>query len=116
MRKKGKQEVFFLSVMRLYEGAKTRVRVDSELSEEFEVKVGMMLQASMLSPYLCAVALDVVNELTREGVQSELTYADDLVPMSQTIERIGNEVLESKGLKTNLGDQIKLVVHHTQDG
>ena len=28
-------------VMSLYEGAKTRVGVDSELSEEFEVKVGM---------------------------------------------------------------------------
>ena len=27
--------------MSLYEGAKTRFRVDSELSEEFEVKVGM---------------------------------------------------------------------------
>ena len=25
----------------MYEGAKTRVKVDSELSEEFEVKVGM---------------------------------------------------------------------------
>ena len=32
---------FFRSVMSLYEVAKTRVRVDSELSEEFEVKVGM---------------------------------------------------------------------------
>ena len=29
------------SVMSLYEGAKTRVGVDSELSEEFEVKLGM---------------------------------------------------------------------------
>ena len=29
------------SVMSLYGGAKTRVRVDSELSEEFEVKLGM---------------------------------------------------------------------------
>ena len=29
------------SVMSLYEEAKTRVRVDSELSDEFEAKVGI---------------------------------------------------------------------------
>ena len=40
MRKKGTPEVLDRSVMSLYEGAKTRVRVGSELSEEFEVKVG----------------------------------------------------------------------------
>ena len=40
-RKKGIQEVQPRSVMCLYEGEKTRVRVDSELSEEFEVTVGM---------------------------------------------------------------------------
>ena len=39
---------FFRTVMSHYEGAKTRARVDSELSEEFEVKVGMN-QGSMLS-------------------------------------------------------------------
>ena len=38
-RKKGIQEVMVRSVTCLYEGAMTRVRVDSELSEEFEVKV-----------------------------------------------------------------------------
>ena len=47
--------------MSLYEGAKTRVRVDSELSEEFEVKVGMH-QGSVLSPFLFAVMVDVVTE------------------------------------------------------
>ena len=41
MRKKGKPQDLARSVMSLYEGAKTRVRVDSELSAEFEVKVWM---------------------------------------------------------------------------
>ena len=41
MMKKGIPEVFIRSVMSLYEGEKTRVGVDFELSEEFEVAVGM---------------------------------------------------------------------------
>ena len=44
----------------LYEGAKTRVRVDSELSEEFEVKVGMH-QGSMLLPFIFTFVLNVVK-------------------------------------------------------
>ena len=42
MRKKaGIPEVMVRAVMSLYEGAKTRVIVGLELSEEFEVKVGV---------------------------------------------------------------------------
>ena len=48
------------SVMSLYEGAKTRVSVDSELSVEFEVKVGMH-QGSVLSTFLFAVVVDVLS-------------------------------------------------------
>ena len=59
-------EVLVRSVSRVYEGAKTRVRVDCELSEEFEVNVGMY-QGSVLSPFLFAVVVDVVTELAREG-------------------------------------------------
>ena len=48
--------------MSLHEGAKTRVRVDCELSDEFEVKV-VMLQSSVLSPFLVLFVVDVVTEL-----------------------------------------------------
>ena len=41
MRKKGMPEVLVRSVMSLFKGARTRVRVDVGLSEEFEDKVGM---------------------------------------------------------------------------
>ena len=44
----------------------TRVRVDCELSEEFEVNV-VMHQGSVLSPFLFAVVVDVVTEFDREG-------------------------------------------------
>ena len=64
MRKKGIPEVLVRSVMSLYEGAKTRVGVDTEWSEEFEVKVGIH-QESMLLPFLFAVVIDVVTEFPR---------------------------------------------------
>ena len=86
----------------------TRVRVDSELSKEIEVKVGMH-QGSVLSPFIFAVVVDVVTEFAREGALSELLYAEDLVLMSETIEGLRvmflewKEAFESKGLKVNLG-------------
>ena len=53
MRMKGIPEVLVRLVMSLYEGAKTRVRVDSELSEEFEAEVGMD-QGSVLCFSFCS--------------------------------------------------------------
>ena len=50
MRKKGIREVLFGSVMSLYDGAKTWVRVDSQLSVESVANVGMP-QGSVLSPF-----------------------------------------------------------------
>ena len=56
MTKKGMSEVLVRSVMGLFEGATTRVRVDPEFSEELEVNVGMH-QGSVLSPCFFAVSL-----------------------------------------------------------
>ena len=94
--------------MSLYKGAKTRVRVDSKLSEEFEVKVGMH-QGSLLSPFLFVMVVDVVTEFGREVALGELLYADDLVLRSETIDGLMNkflkwkEAFENMGLKVNLG-------------
>ena len=74
MRKKGIPHDWLRSVRSLFEGAKSRVRVDSALPEECEAKVGMHKE-SLLSPLLFVVV--VVTELAREGVLSELLYADD---------------------------------------
>ena len=63
--------------------------MDSELSEKFEVNVGMH-QGSVLSPFLFAVVVDVVTEFSREGVLNELLYADDLVLMNETIVGLRN--------------------------
>ena len=81
MRKKGIADVLFRSVMSLYEGAKTRVKVDTELSEDFQVKMWMH-QRSVLSAFRFAV-VDIVAELGRDDMLSELLYADDLLLMSE---------------------------------
>ena len=41
MRKKGLPEAIVRAVINLYDGAKTKVRVESEFSEEFSVQVGV---------------------------------------------------------------------------
>ena len=46
------------------------MRVGSELSEEFEEKVGKH-HGFVLSPFPLAVVIDVITELVKEGVLSE---------------------------------------------
>ena len=64
--------------MSLYPGAKTKVRVESELSEEFVAQVGVH-QESVLSPLLFAIAGNIISENAREELMNEILYADDLV-------------------------------------
>ena len=85
MREKGLLEIMVRAVMSLYDNAKTRVRVGSAYSEEFEVKVGAH-QGSVLSPLLFAIAVDVITKTTRRRVADELLYADDLVLISETMD------------------------------
>ena len=114
MRKRGIPEVMVRAVTSLYEGAKKRVRVGLELSEEFEVKVGLH-QGSVLSPLVFVIVVDVVTESVRNSLMSELLYTDDLVLTSETMEGLREkfwkwkEAFESKGLKVNLG-KMKVVV------
>ena len=61
MRKKGLPRVIVRAVISLYHGAKTKVRVGSELSQKFFVQV-VVHQGSVLSPLLFAIAVDVISE------------------------------------------------------
>ena len=98
------------AVMSLYEGAKTRVRVGLELSEDFEVKVGVH-QGSALSVLLFAIVVDMITESVRNGLMSERLCADDLVLTSETMEGLREkfwkwkEAFERKGLKVNSARQ-----------
>ena len=60
LRRKGIPEVLVGSVTSLYDGAKMKAGLDSELSEEFEANVGMH-QGSVLSPSLLSVMVDDVT-------------------------------------------------------
>ena len=92
MNKKGLSDLV-RSEMSLYEGAKTRVRINSELPEEFKVKMGMH-QGSVVSPFLFAVMVVIYTSFAREGVLSELLYAYDLVVMCVIIEGLRNKFLK----------------------
>ena len=79
--------------MSLYEGLKTKVKVGSEFSEDFDVVVGVH-QGFVLSSLLFATVVDVVTENAREGLMKQVLYADDLMLMSETNE--GSEEKFSK--------------------
>ena len=88
MRKKGISEVMVRAVMSLYDSTKTRVRVGSAYSEEFEVKVNVH-QGSLLSLKLFSIVVDIIAEIAKKlqkFVVDELLYADGLALMSETTE------------------------------
>ena len=96
MRKKGLSQVMVWAVMSLYDGAKTRVRVASAYSEEFEVKV-YVHQGSVLSSLLFAIVVDVITEKARRDVVNKSLYANDLVLISETMEDFKGKILELEG-------------------
>ena len=73
--------------------------MDSELSEDFEVIVGMH-QGSVPSPFLISLILDVVAGIARDGELSELLYADDFVQMNETIEGLSDKKIMIMGRLT----------------
>ena len=108
MKKLGVDQWLIRTVMALYTEACTVVRTDAGLSESFQVKVGLH-QGSVLSPLLFAAVMDVVSSEARNGLPSELLYADDLVLIAPTMDQLGRRVAEwrasllDKGFKLNTG-------------
>ena len=86
-------EWFIRTVMALYTEACTVVDTYAGLSTKFDVKVGLH-QGSVLSPLAFAVVMDVVSSEAKSGLLSELLYADVLVLISPTIEKLGRRVAE----------------------
>ena len=118
LRKKGLPEILVKAVMSLYEGSKTKVKVEFEFSEEFSVVVGVH-QGSVLLPLLFSIVLNVVTENAREGLMKEVLYAEDLILMSEMMEGLKERflkcrsALESKGLMVNL-EKTKVMVYGSE--
>ena len=107
MRKVGVDEWIVRLVQAMYNNARSRVRVGSEYSEEFEVGVGVH-QGSVLSPLLFIIVLEALSMEFRVGVPWELFFADDLVIIATSLEECvarveaWKEGMESKGLHMNM--------------
>ena len=70
-----------------------KVRVGSELSQEFWVQVGVH-QGSVLLPLLFAIVVDPMSENAREGLMNEVLYEDGLVLMSESTKNLKEKFLK----------------------
>ena len=107
MRSLGVEEWAVRAVQSMYANARSRVRVNGQLSDEFEVKVGVH-QGSVLSPLLFILVLEALSREFRTGVPWELLYADDLVIIANSLEELiarfkaWKDGMEQKRLKFNI--------------
>ena len=94
-------------VQSMYHNVRSRVRVNGEFSDEFEVKVGVH-QGSVLSPLLFIMVLEALSQEFLTGCPWELLYADDLVIVAESLDelterlKLWKENMESKGLRVNM--------------
>ena len=75
------------AVMSQHVGAKTRLRVGSQLSEKFCVKAGVHYTKDLFCHYRCFV-VDVVTETAREDFVGEIVSEDDLDLLSDNMEHL----------------------------
>ena len=82
----------------MYNGANSRVRLNSCFSEKFEVTVAVH-QDSVLSPLFFAIVMEALSRECRIGFPWEPLYADNLVIMSNNLEYLK---IQLQALKTSL--------------
>ena len=87
MRTLGVEEWAVRVVQAMYDGARSRVRVNGQCREEFGVGVGVH-QGAVLSPLLFILVLEVLSREFRTGAPWELLYADDLVIVADSLEEL----------------------------
>ena len=90
----------------MYIGAKSRVRINNQLSDELGVNVGVH-HGSVLSPILFILVLEALSRELRIDVPWELLYADDLVLISESLDDCISKFkkwkleIENEGLRMN---------------
>ncbi|HXJ94687.1 MAG TPA: reverse transcriptase domain-containing protein [Terriglobia bacterium] len=108
LRKMGVEEWLVKVIQSMYADATTAVRLGGGESKAFAVKVGVH-QGSVLSPLLFTIVLEALSRTFRVGLPWELLYADDLVLMAESEEKLMDKLrrwrhgFEEKGLKVNVG-------------
>ena len=91
----------------MYIGAKSRVRINNQLNDEFGVNVGVH-QGSVLSTSLFILVLEAFSRELRTGVSWELLYADDLVLISGSLENcISKFKVEIKNRKNRIAGELQ---------
>ena len=85
MRKLGVPEWLVATVQAMYVGARSSVRVNGNLSAEFDVQVGVH-QGSVLSPLLFIIVIEALSQEFRTSTPWELLYADDLVIAAESLD------------------------------
>ena len=74
-------------VRSMYENSSTRVKIEGRKNEELRVKVGVH-QGLVLSPLLFVVVMETLSLEFRESLPMELLYADDLILMAESREKL----------------------------
>ena len=96
------------------------VKTAGGMSDEFEIGVGVH-QGSALSPLLFVIVMDVLSESTRKGLLWEILFADDLVIMERTMEKLQmrvvawQECLDSRGFSVS-GKKTEVMVCSNEGG
>ena len=103
----GVEEWVILAVKAIYENAKSRVRLNSQFTDEFNSKVGVH-QGAVPSPLLFIIVMETTYREGKVGCHWELLYADDLVLMAETLEGLKKKLtiwkdnIEAKRLRVNV--------------
>ena len=98
----------------MYANVRSHVCVGEGYSEEFEVKVGVH-QGSVLGPLLFIIVLEALSREFNSGVPWEDLYADDIVIITESLEKCvrrlltSKEAMEKKGLRVSAG-KMKIMI------
>ena len=87
MRSLGVSEWVVKTVQAMYSSPRSGVRLNGKYSENFPVNVDVH-QGSVLSPLFFIIVMEALSRQLQSGCPWELLYADDLVIIAETTEKL----------------------------
>ena len=120
LRKLDVEEWLIRVVQPMYRNTRSQVRINSDFSDDFLLKVGLH-QRSVLSPLLFIIVLEALSSEIRSGCPEELLNAVDIALVSETLADLFKKleswksVMESKGLRVYLG-KTKVTINSSDVG